>query len=330
MLDINFRNSIRMNKPFLFFIFSFGLLVFTSCEKAKNNNFSTGYIDADYVYISAPSSEKIKELYVKKGFSVKSGDKLFELESYKEKAFLGANENLDIALQNYIADMKKGARPEEIKQWQYAAESIKEIIVLTKLLTEMYSFLSNKNAAADQYFWYSRQAQYAFITLSKAIEAHIEYMKLPERPDKIAAFEMANNAVKSMVPYTQYQLQETIQTSPFDAVVFNIFYRKGELPGMGKPIIMLLPDENFKAVFYVNGTRADKIRLGDKVKVYFSEGSQDFIQAEVNYISPNVQYSDPLIYSLKQKDKLVYMLEAKFAPGDKLKLHPGEVISVEF
>ncbi|MEI6056838.1 MAG: HlyD family efflux transporter periplasmic adaptor subunit [Lentisphaerota bacterium] len=319
-----------MSKLLLYFSFLLLILTFTSCEKAKNDNLSTGYIDADYVYISAPSSDKIKDLYVKKGSLIKAGDKLFELESYKATAFLGANENLDMALQNYIADMKKGARPEDIKQWQCGAYAIKEMIILTKLLTEMYSFLSVKNAAADQYFWYARQLQYSFIAFSKVIEAHIDYMKLPERPDKIAAFEMADNAIKSMIPYNKYQLQETTQLSPCNALVFDIFYRKGELVQAGKPVIMLLPDDNLKVVFYVNASNIKKIKLGENVKVYFSEESKEFIPAQINYISPNVQYTDPLIYSLKHNDKLIYMVEAKFAPEDKLSLHPGEVVSVEF
>lgn len=317
-----------MNKLSLSFLPLLMILAVTSCEKAKKDNLSTGYIDADYVYISAPASEKIREVYVKKGATIKAGTKLFEQESYKQIAYLGVNENLDKALQSYIADMQKGARPQEIKQWQYASDAVKEMIILTKLLTKMYSFLSVKNAAADQYFWYARQAQYTFTALSQVIDAHIETMKLPQRPDKIEAFEMANNAVKSMIPYTKYQLQETTQFSPFDAVVFDIFYRKGELVPAGRPVIMLLVADNLKAVFYVDGANIDKVKLGNAVKVYFSD--EKFINAEVNYISPNVQYTDPLIYSLKNNKMLIYMVEAKFPPGDILKLHPGEVVSVEY
>lgn len=324
------RTLICMSKFFLPFSYLLLSLPFTSCEKVKSDNLSTGYIDADYVYISAPASAKIREIYARKGSDIKTGDKLFELENYKETAFLGANENLDKSLKSYITDMRKGARPQDILQWQNALNSVKELIILAGLESKMYEFLSVRNAAADQYFWFARQIEYALMALSKAIEAHIEYMKLPERPDKITAFEMADNAVKSMIPYTKYQLQETTQISPCDAVVFDLFYRKGELVQAGKPVIMLLPDENFKAVFYVDAGNIKKITFGEKVKVYFSEESKDFILAEVNYISPNVQYTDPLIYSLKNNEKLIFMVEAKFATKDKLRLHPGEIVSVEF
>lgn len=305
-------------------------MAFTACEKTKNESISSGYIDADYVYISAPSSAKIRKVYVNKGSSVKSADKLFDLENYKEAAYLGTNENLDRAMQSYIADMKKGARPQEILQWLNALNSIKELIILAGLEHKMYKFLSERNAAADQYFWWARQSEFALRALSKAVEAHIDYMKLPQRPDKIVAFEMANDAIKSMTPYSKYQLDETTQLAPCDATVFDIFYRKGEFVQTGKPIIMLLPDENFKVVFFVDGKSIKKVKLNEKVKVYFSEASNEFILARVNYVSPNVQYTDPLIYSLKNDDKLIYMVEAKFDPIDKLSLHPGEVVSVEF
>ena len=310
-------------------VLSFLLILLSSCEKQKEENAATGYVDADYVYISAPSNDKIKEMYVLKGKEVKKGDKLFELESFKSSSMHEANKFMEQSLQSYINDMKKGARQEDIDEWRYGNNAIKEMVILFKLLSEMYQFLSVKNAAADQYYWISRQAQYSFLALSKAIEMHINKLNLPDRPDKIEAFEMAKNAVSSMLPYTQYQFSESVQFSPCDAIIFDIFYRKGELPGSGKPVIQLLPNENIKIVFYVNNTQVSKISLGNKVKVFTESENADFFGAEINYISPNIQYTDPLIYSLKNSEKLLFLVEAKISPSNKYKLHPGEVVRVE-
>jgi HlyD family secretion protein len=306
------------------------MVFLAACEKAKDENSSSGYIDADYVYISAPSSDKIKAIYAVKGSSVMTGDKLFELENYKANSMFAANKFMDLAMQSYIEDMRKGARQEQIDEWKYIQIAVKEMIIFMQLESKMFKFLSEKNASADQYWWFTRQMQYSLTAMSKAVEMHQKYIELGQRPDKITAFEMANNAAKSMIPYTQYQLSETIQYSPCDAFVFDIFYRKGELPGAGRPVIQLLPNENLKAVFYVKGTYLDKIKIGGKVKIYFNEASKDFIESEVNYISPNVQYTDPLIYSLKNNEKLLYSVEAKIPSADISKLHPGEVVSVEF
>ncbi len=317
-----------MHKLLLLIFSLFILTFFSSCEKNNNEELASGYIDADYVYISASCSAKIKNLYTEKGFEVKVGDKLFEQESVKETAFLGTNENMDKALQYYVADMQKGARPQEIIQWQWTLDALKEFIIFAKLQNKMYEFLALKNAAAEQYHWLAKQGELGLTAFSKAVESHIAYMKLPERPDKIAAFEMADRSVKSMIPYTKYQLQETLQTSPCDAVVFDIFYWKGELVQEGKPVIMLLPKDKLKAVFYVKGSEIDKIKLGNTVKVHFGKGK--VIDAKVSYISQNIQYTDPLIYSLKNNEKLLYSVEAQFSPTDILKIHPGEVVSVEF
>ncbi|HBM16595.1 MAG TPA: hypothetical protein DD381_09685 [Lentisphaeria bacterium] len=319
-----------MGKVSLFSFLLVLIILLTGCEKQPDDKTASGYIDADYVYISAPSSEKIIEMYAVKGSIIKTGDKLFEMDNHKSFSMHEANKFMDMALQSFVTDMKKGARQEQIDEWKYINYAVKEMIIFLKLETEMFRFLSEKQAAADQYWWFTRQMQYALIAISKAIDTHQKYIELGQREDKINAFEMADNAVKSMLPYTKYQFTEAVQFSPYDAIVFDIFYRKGELPGAGKPVIMLLPDENLKVVFYISGLKIDTIKLGEKVKVFLSRDKNNFIEGQVNYISQNIQYTDPLIYSLKNDKKLIYKIEAKINPKDKLKAHPGEVVSVEF
>jgi HlyD family secretion protein len=51
---------------------------------------------------------------------------------------------------------------------------------------------------------------------------------------------------------------------------------------------------------------------------------------KVTYISPQAEYTPPVIYSQESREKLVFMVEARFDSPTASKLHPGQPVDVEF
>jgi len=49
----------------------------------------------------------------------------------------------------------------------------------------------------------------------------------------------------------------------------------------------------------------------------------------VSYLSPQPEYTPPVLYNRDNRAKLVYMVEAVFAPADTADLHPGQPVDVE-
>ena len=50
----------------------------------------------------------------------------------------------------------------------------------------------------------------------------------------------------------------------------------------------------------------------------------------MTFISPQAEFTPPVIYSLEERNKLVFMVEARPSPEDAQKLHPGQPIELEF
>jgi HlyD family secretion protein len=48
----------------------------------------------------------------------------------------------------------------------------------------------------------------------------------------------------------------------------------------------------------------------------------------VSFISPQAEYTPPVIYSQQERAKLVFLVEARPAPEDAAKLHPGQPLEV--
>jgi len=125
-----------------------------------------------------------------------------------------------------------------------------------------------------------------------------------------------------------WSFEQKEQFAPTNAFVQDTLYRVGEWVGAGKPVVQLLPPTNLKVRFFVPETILAKIKPGQTVSVTF-DGGRHAYPATVNYISATAEFTPPVIYSQENRAKLVYMIEAKFAPADAADLRPGQPVDVE-
>jgi HlyD family secretion protein len=52
------------------------------------------------------------------------------------------------------------------------------------------------------------------------------------------------------------------------------------------------------------------------------------IDARVTFISTRAEFTPPVIYSRENRSKLVFLIEARPAPENAVKLHPGQPLDV--
>jgi HlyD family secretion protein len=69
------------------------------------------------------------------------------------------------------------------------------------------------------------------------------------------------------------------------------------------------------------------IKAGDPVTVSI-DGVPGPLAAKVTYMSPQPEYTPPVLYNRDNRAKLVYMVEAVFPDKAAADLHPGEPVDV--
>jgi HlyD family secretion protein len=80
---------------------------------------------------------------------------------------------------------------------------------------------------------------------------------------------------------------------------------------------------------FVSETHVGSIHPGDSVRVDV-DGTGAPLLGTVSYISPQAEYTPPVIYSKESRSKLVFMIEAVFDPVSAVKLHPGQPVDINF
>ncbi len=113
--------------------------------------------------------------------------------------------------------------------------------------------------------------------------------------------------------------------SPAGGSIQEVYFRPGETVPPGRPVIALLPPSNLKIRFYAPEPELAAIKNGDAVTVT-CDGCEKGLTAKVTFIARSAEYTPPVIYSMEERKKLVFLIEAR--PEQPEKFRVGQPVSV--
>ncbi|HTL30782.1 MAG TPA: HlyD family efflux transporter periplasmic adaptor subunit [Tepidisphaeraceae bacterium] len=299
------------------------------CERKPKTQRVQGYVEGEYVYVASPLAGSLESLRVDRGAQVKVGDELFQLEHAAEQAVLEeAQHRLGQARAN-LEDAKKGKRPSEIESLEEQLKQAQSALALSEREFVRQEELSPTGATAVQELDRTRAARNQDLHHVQQLEADLKTARLGARQDQIAAAEADVRAQQAAVARAQWDLSQKQQRAPHAGLVFDVFYRPGEWVAAGKPVVAILPPGNVKVRAFVPEQQVGAIQPGDPARV-FIDGVAQASLGKVSFISPQAEYTPPVIYSQESRKKLVFMIEIVFDSETAAKLHPGQPVDVEF
>jgi HlyD family secretion protein len=113
--------------------------------------------------------------------------------------------------------------------------------------------------------------------------------------------------------------------APVAGTVQQIYFRVGEMVPAQRPVLSIMPPGNMKIRFFVPETDLAKLAIGDEVRVSCDACAPD-LTAKIYFIATTAEYTPPVIYSLEERNKLVYLIQARPSRPDALRV--GQPISV--
>lgn len=137
--------------------------------------------------------------------------------------------------------------------------------------------------------------------------------------------ESAWRQAKANFEWAQTRLARRRASSPDDGTIQQVYYRPGETVPPGRPVVSLLPPANLKIRFFAPETRLAAIKYGESVAVT-CDGCEAGLTAKVTFVSGSAEYTPPVIYSLDERAKLVFLIEAH--PEHPEKFRVGQPVTV--
>jgi len=286
-----------------------------------------GYVEGEFVYVGPPQGGILTNLCVQRGMEVARGQLLFELEGEAENAALREAEHRLQQARSRRENLLKGRRPSEIAALEAQLERAKASLRLSDLELKRRQGLMDARVISAEELDAARSRRDADAAQVAALTADLETARLGAREDEIKAAEAEVAAADAAVARAQWAVSQRKQYAPVSAKVQDTLYRPGEVVAAGYPVVSLLPPENLKVRFFVPQADLARTATGTAVEVKV-DGLAQPVQATINYVSSQAEFTPPVIYSRENRAKLVFMVEAIFSPGLRPPLNPGQPAEV--
>lgn len=304
------------------------ILVLSSCERTPSKMLQ-GYVEGEYVHVSAPSGGKLEKVRLQRGAQANEGDQLFDLEAVAEMAARDEAAQRLLQAKATLEDSKKGRRPTEMDSLKSQLMQAQEDASFLASELARQETLRKTGAVAIESIDRARSNHDLSLLKVKQLEAELQTAALGMRSDAVAALEAEVKARESALAKAEWDLSQRKQSAPQSGLVEDTLYREGEFVLAGRPVISLLPPANIKVRTFVPQTRLTSLKVGDAVKVRL-DGAAEALNAKVSFIAPQAEYTPPVIYSQENRSKLVFMIELRFDDAVAATLHPGQPVDVEF
>ena len=245
-----------------------------------------GYAEADYLYLSPREPGYIKTLGVKEGDVVAAGAAMFVMDTARAEAALSKAQASAAASGGSTA-----ATAQQIASAR-ANEALARVTLERTHALYKQDFVSKAQLDQDQAAYDAAHAA------TRAAEA-----QTGAAGDQTAA-------AKADVTLAKTQMSDRAVAAPAAGRVERVFRRPGEFAQAGDPVIALLPPENMKVRFFAPEPMLAQAAGWPVVRVS-CDGCGGPIEARMTFVASEPQFTPPVIYSLEQREKLVFLIEAR-------------------
>ena len=308
---------------------AFTVLMFAWIGACTDNppDFHQGYVEAEFVRVAAPFSGMLQTLSVARGAQVTAGEPLFALEQENEAA---ARREAEERLKNaeaQLANLMKGRRAPELDAIRAQIAQAEAAAGLSAAQLKRREDLVARNFVSKESLDEVRAAHERDRQHVRELKAQLDTARLPARPDEIRAAEYNVGVARAELAQADWRLGQKSVKAPVSGLVQDTYYVVGEWVSANQPVVSLLPPQNIKVRFFVSERQLGAIRIGQELRIS-CDGCAAPVGARINFIAPQAEYTPPVIYSRDERAKLVYLVEARAAAADSVKLHPGQPVEV--
>lgn len=298
--------------------------LFSACASAAP--LAVGYVEGEFVLLAPIDVAKVETVAVRRGDRVEPGEKVAELERDDAVITVSQAEAALAQAKAQLADLQQGKRPDEIAALEATLHAAKATAdEARRVLTRVQGLVQKGVSTQAQLDDAETQVKLADGRVGEA-EANLAVGHLPARQETITAAKNQVKQASAALDEARWKLSKRSITAPAPGRIDDVIRYPGDLAGPTSPVLSMLPDGAVKLKVYVPEPNFSALKIGTELDVR-CDGCPPGLMAKVSYVSPDPEFTPPVIYSLETRQKLVYLVEARPDDGATW-LQPGQIVDV--
>jgi HlyD family secretion protein len=301
------------------------MLALAACGK-QNDGRLQGWVEADFVFVGPDEAGRVESLAVREGDQVAASAPLFVIDGELQLADVQTASAQVAEARARLARLETSQqRKEEVAVLQAQEKRAESALALSAIELERQKTLYAKNISSKSALD-TAQANYDRDRASlEEIRRQIDVARMASREEDIRAARESLAAAEARRVSSQTRLDRRNVISPVSGAVQQVYYRPGEMVPAGKPVVSLLPPANLKVRFFVPQAMLPRLHMGDMVTIR-CDGCAADLTARIDFLARSAEYTPPVIYSQEERNKLVFLVEARPEKPDAFRV--GQPLSV--
>jgi HlyD family secretion protein len=299
--------------------------LFSACGPAQP--LAVGYVEGEYALVAPIGTARIQTVDVKRGDRMNAGQVIATQETEDAKLAAAKTRAALEQARARLRNLEEGKRPQEMAVIEATLRSAQAQLAENMRQLERLASLKSRGFAAQA----EEQTAETAVEMARArvaqLQAELDVARLPAREAEIIAARGAVEEAGAALNTAQWQLAERTIRAPSNGVISDVVLRNGEIAGPSAPVVSFLPDGATKLKLYVPQSARAGLTPGTVLEVR-CDGCKPGQHARVSYVSDEPEFTPPVIYSLNNRQKLVYLVEAR-PEGDAAQLKPGQIVDVQ-
>lgn len=287
-----------------------------------------GYVEGEFVLVSPLIGGTLETLSVARGDHVSKGQHLFGLDDSDEIAAHDRAAALVKEAENRRDNLAKGKRRPELDMIRAQKAQAEAEANLARLHLQRQERLKSSPAFTQERLDQAVAEYKRDLARVAELEAELETALMTMgRDDELRAAESEVAASRAALAQALWRLEQKTVFAPASGLVTDTYFDPGEGVLAGQPVVSILPRDKIKVRFFVPEESLARVAVGAPVTIS-CDGCGEDIAATIRFVSPEAEYTPPVLYNRENRNRLVFMVEATPEVAT-WSLRPGQPVDVE-
>lgn len=292
-----------------------------------------GNVDLRQVDLPFNDAERIAEVLVEEGTTVKAGQVLARLDTGRLVPRVQQAEARVAAQSEVLKRLRNGARPEEVAQARATVNAAQAEAANARSQFERLNGISTESKGRAV----SPQDLEAAATAARMSEAQAENVRKAleltlagPRQEDIDQAKAQLDAAEADLALLKRQLADAELVSPTDGVVRNRLMEPGELATPQRPVFSIAITTPKWIRAYLAETDLSRVKVGAPAAVTIDSAQDEPVQGRVGFISSTAEFTPKTVQTEELRSSLVYEVRVLVDDrDDRLRLGMPATVTID-
>ena len=284
---------------------------------------ASGTVEATEASLGFQVPGRVERIVPDEGDRVTAGDELAWLDRTELEARRAQAAAQLAAARAGLAELKAGARTEELAQAREAARAATERYADAQRDFQRVERLLQGGAVSQEAYDKAKLALEVATSQRDQAAQQLSLVETGPRPERIAAQQAAVAQGEAAVRQVEAALANAVITAPFDGVVTIRDREPGETAGAGAPVLTLMNLNDRWVRIYIREDRIGAVQVGQEASITADTYPDKQYRGTVSFISSQAEFTPRNVQTAEERVKLVYAVKVRIMGDPANQLKPG-------